>query len=834
MGYMDLNIPYPEPSGPNKKSIIDSNRTKIAVKAMELGFTGIAYNRTITGVMSDQHRCTISPLTITSLFKLLPALSSSAKLHRDLLGIPMSTPFRQYTRLTVCVDSGPQCQAMNSGNPILKTYDLVAVKPLNQNSFDLACEKMEVDIILIDFSIKLPFRLKQHLIKAAVQRGVHFEVTYACLITDIQSRKQLISNAKLLMDWTRGRNIVFSSAAPSVNEFRGPLDVANLLSLLGLSKDRAKEAISKNCRILLANSLKKKRFYKEAIKVEVLSSDVASHSREGWYQELLKWDPISSGEGDIVLDDLTKSLSTSCETPKTVKAINFDSIPSQGFQVKDFLPASNVFDNSTELPNRLDASSEPGEISLSDAVATHKVVSHDNIRKKTRRSRTKEALNLKEIDTLTNATELESRNFIDSDVNCTPFTAKAHVSEPDLCISSNVLDTVTPNENKILNLCSEDVKLDDAHNVGHEVEIFTPDSSLNAQMARMHETSPKEDLKIAEHGVLEISTSISENLMGGEQFNECKTDAVELNEIPLQTPDEMKMKDDFAPAAHSLPNAMLEDIKLGIASTGCDLEASVKSGSAQRRAKRKKRHSARLHETLPKEDLKIAEHGVLEINTSIPENLMEGGQLNKCKTDAVELNEIPQQKPDEKKMEDCSTISLPDGSLGDTELGKENTGCVLVPLVMSHSAKKRARQKKARLARMHETFPKEDLKVAEHGVSEINTSISENLMDVAQFNNCKTAAVELSEIPQQKSDEKKMEDSSALLLPDGMLGETELGKVSTGSELVPSIKSRSARKRANRKKNHGEPDAHFDAQLLNPVPVTFKKRIKKSYGFNAI
>jgi len=50
------------------------------------------------------------------------------------------------------------------------------------------------------------------------------------------------------MDWTRGQNIVFSSAAPTVNELRGPCDVANLLSLFGLSKERANAAISKNCR----------------------------------------------------------------------------------------------------------------------------------------------------------------------------------------------------------------------------------------------------------------------------------------------------------------------------------------------------------------------------------------------------------------------------------------------------------------------------------------------------------------------------------------------------------------------------------------------------------
>ena len=50
------------------------------------------------------------------------------------------------------------------------------------------------------------------------------------------------------MDWTRGKNLIFSSVAPSVNELRGPYDVANLLSLLRLSMERAKVAISKNCR----------------------------------------------------------------------------------------------------------------------------------------------------------------------------------------------------------------------------------------------------------------------------------------------------------------------------------------------------------------------------------------------------------------------------------------------------------------------------------------------------------------------------------------------------------------------------------------------------------
>ena len=55
-------------------------------------------------------------------------------------------------------------------------------------------------------------------------------------------------NFQLLVDWTRGKNLIISSAAPTVFELRGPYDVANLSSLLGMSMEQAKAALSKNCR----------------------------------------------------------------------------------------------------------------------------------------------------------------------------------------------------------------------------------------------------------------------------------------------------------------------------------------------------------------------------------------------------------------------------------------------------------------------------------------------------------------------------------------------------------------------------------------------------------
>ncbi|KAK4492017.1 hypothetical protein RD792_002805, partial [Penstemon davidsonii] len=338
MGFFDLNIPYNESDRyVTDKSSLTIRRLKLALKAMELGYTGVAYNRTLKGVMSESHRCS-TPLF--SLSKLNPSSSSffaAVEFHRRLLNVAVSSPFRQYTRLTVVVDIPSQASALNSGNPILKSYDVIAVRPMNQNAFDQACRTSEVDIIAIDFTEKLPFRLKQIMVKAAIKRGVYFEITYLGLIVDAQSRRQMISNCKLLVDWTRGKNLIFSSAALTATELRGPLDVANLFSLLGLPMEHAKAAISKNCRSLLANALRKTNFYKEAVRVEEVPN-----RREPSFEDWLKWDPISSGEGDLLLDEMKKSFSMSQTT--ITKKIDFTSamngLPAHGLQIKDLIKPS--------------------------------------------------------------------------------------------------------------------------------------------------------------------------------------------------------------------------------------------------------------------------------------------------------------------------------------------------------------------------------------------------------------------------------------------------------------------------------------------------------------
>ncbi|KAI4305364.1 hypothetical protein L6164_028735 [Bauhinia variegata] len=625
MGFFDLNIPYRETSPADKATARETDRTKLVVKAMVLGYTGIAYDRTIKGVMSDQHRCSIPLLSLSSLLKVAPSLSLSAKLHRDMLGIPAASPFRQYTRLTVCVASSLEAQALNSGNPILKTYDLVAVRPLNQTAFDQACGTMEVDIISIDFSEKLPFRLKQPMVKAATERGVYFEVTYFGLIQeDVQRRRRMISNVKLLVQWTRGRNIILSSGASSVSELRGPYDVANLSLLMGLSEERAKAALSKNCRTLVGNALRKKQFYKDAIKVEAISSDVMARSKQGWYAELLKWDPISSGEGDLSLDDMAKSFSASSQASKTAKAIDFttviDSMPSHGFQVKDFMSASNVspfkpnndenflphtklnqstavVNNITEQPNSVDLHPEPDKSSLSDAPTVHQAASCANFTDKSISSGTIEASNLNE--EIKTSTKLEIKHVNGSDINCTLLEATPHDLQSEECISSSAIDVLKPDENEKLHTSSSDAIVDDAHNNHGKVDIFNPsmdidfpafilekhnnkkssDVKLNSQIAKTREPLPKEDIEIAEPIVLETNLPISQNLMDNERLSKQEIDAIE--------PDEMK-KEDYSPVAINLsPDVSMEDQKNEEASADFDQLALIQSVSGIPRAKRR-------------------------------------------------------------------------------------------------------------------------------------------------------------------------------------------------------------------------------------------------------
>ncbi|XP_034688494.1 protein GAMETOPHYTE DEFECTIVE 1 [Vitis riparia] len=603
MGFFDLNIPYDGTTAAGDKS----SRIKVVVKAMELGYSGVAYNRKIKGVMSDSDSCSIPPLSLSSLLKLAPSLSSSVRFHRSLLGVPLSSPFRQYTRLTVAVDSSPQASALNSGNPVLKSYDLVAVRPLNQNAFDQACQVSEVDLIAIDFSEKLPFRLKLPMVKAAIKRGVYFEITYSNLISDVQSRKQVISNAKLLVDWTRGNNLIFSSAAPSVNELRGPYDVANLSSLLGLSMERAKAAISKNCRSLIANALRKKQFYKEAIRVELIPSSEFD-SNEPWSGNGLKWDPISSGEGDLLLDDMAKSFSAAGKVSKTVKAIDFasivDNMSSHGLQLKDLLsgtksvlqPVDNVKNSmsvdgkigapvptngGSEQPDMLKLFPETERTSSYNTPSKCQISGHEDSKKSFSPNDTSKAdIDSEEIKTHTTITE-EEPNISNGLVDFSPIRTEIDNLQSEECTAGSEANVVLPDDNLTLCTALMDIECDAVCNADadgkFEVPIQTRDVNLSVLQNEESRNAKGFDVVLGAQSVTvdevlvdtnmknEASLSLaSNNVLLHEnsseiEFREPVDDSVLLSDgtPPVECYDELKGSNDSSVANHELLDEMI-------------------------------------------------------------------------------------------------------------------------------------------------------------------------------------------------------------------------------------------------------------------------------------
>lgn len=166
------------------------------------------------------------------------------------------------------------------GSEIAESYDLVAAVPQTEQLFEDCCRRLNIDLISLDLTERVPFRMSLPAVAAAIGRGVHFEICYAPALRDSATRRNIVANAQQLLRLTRGRNIVLSSGALRPMDLRGPHDVANLgISLLGMSHECAHKAVGSN----LANVLMRAQLRRRGgLKVESLgdgSSDAGGPVR---------------------------------------------------------------------------------------------------------------------------------------------------------------------------------------------------------------------------------------------------------------------------------------------------------------------------------------------------------------------------------------------------------------------------------------------------------------------------------------------------------------------------------------------------------------------------
>ncbi|RIB09478.1 RNase P subunit p30-domain-containing protein [Gigaspora rosea] len=242
--FYDLNLPYRAQHDLVNK---DDLRTRIDM-LIKLGYQVVAYNHVVTGKVSPNETNVID-------------ISGKKK-----------TNIEQLTRLTYILEDISQNHGLTPTNNALSTYDILAVRPTNEKTFQNACNTLEIDIISLEMGSRLTFYLKHSIVGLAIERGIFFEISYAPAIRDSTSRRHLISNAQNLVRVSRGKNIIITSEAQRAMELRGPYDIVNLGTIMGMNQAIAKECITTNCRSVVIHAATRRNTHKAVVSFDPITS----------------------------------------------------------------------------------------------------------------------------------------------------------------------------------------------------------------------------------------------------------------------------------------------------------------------------------------------------------------------------------------------------------------------------------------------------------------------------------------------------------------------------------------------------------------------------------
>lgn len=148
-----------------------------------------------------------------------------------------------------------------------KEFDILAIRPTSEKTLQHACAQMDVDIISLDLSVRLPFYLKHSTLGSATSRGVYLEICYSASLGDTTARRQLLSNAANLVRATRGRGIIVTSEASTAFGLRGPYDIINLATFWGLNQEKGRETICENARKVLVKAETRRGVHKGVLRI---------------------------------------------------------------------------------------------------------------------------------------------------------------------------------------------------------------------------------------------------------------------------------------------------------------------------------------------------------------------------------------------------------------------------------------------------------------------------------------------------------------------------------------------------------------------------------------
>jgi ribonuclease P/MRP protein subunit RPP1 len=261
--HFDLNFPVTasgsisQPKKNKNKQPQQSSSTAFTpaqIKAIEarldllehLGYTVIAFNQSVNKKIDQKTHVNI----LDGLLKQLRARPGTIFLKR----------------LTIVLDNDSEkgFGLTNANVSLVEPYDVIALLPTTSATFSLAClthslpSPLTAHIIALPLTLpRLPFQLKHTLVRTAIKNGAVFEINYAGAIggesdaslstfgvsdTGVSGKRNWWAAAREVVRVTKGKGIVVSGGVASEADYRGPKDIANLLTLLDLAQNLAHDA----------------------------------------------------------------------------------------------------------------------------------------------------------------------------------------------------------------------------------------------------------------------------------------------------------------------------------------------------------------------------------------------------------------------------------------------------------------------------------------------------------------------------------------------------------------------------------------------------------------
>ncbi|KAG2446643.1 hypothetical protein HYH02_008215 [Chlamydomonas schloesseri] len=267
----DLNLPMDEVEPA-------LHRERVAA-LLAAGYDAVAVVHTAAGRLSEADRCKFQPLGSSELAAARPEARSALDLRAGASApatatLPSATAanssnssnsnstssschLQQLTRLhfvAADVVQAAQLSASGANADLLRGYHLVSITPKNERVLHMACTSLDVDVVCLELSSRMNLKLRPPAVKAALRRGIHFEICYAPGLREVTARRNLFCNAQSLVRATRGRNILLGSSARTGWEVRSPVELVHMAALFGLTRQQAQDAVRLAPRAVLAHA----------------------------------------------------------------------------------------------------------------------------------------------------------------------------------------------------------------------------------------------------------------------------------------------------------------------------------------------------------------------------------------------------------------------------------------------------------------------------------------------------------------------------------------------------------------------------------------------------